>query len=197
MSVSDKDKHTALGDLSEPELIEQVKAGSVKAFDELVGRYSLFVMKQSLGLARDETVAEELFQNVFITVYYKIHTFKGESAFATWLSTVISNEWRMYLRQIVKKHIIPKEEEELDRMEHTEKDDLDETLEFREISGKIHEAIKELPDHYAAVIRKFAIEGKSYESVASELKLTRSQVKSRLFRARKMLEKILEEYFNE
>lgn len=195
MSGSDKKKDSGYRHMGEPALIEKVKSGDVKSFDELVRRYSLFVIKRIRKFAREDIFVEELFQNVFITVYYKINTYKGDGSFSSWLSAVINNEWRMYLRQIVKKHMVPKREEELENIDSKDAVNIDEALEFREISGKIDAAIDKLPPHYAEVIIKSAIEGKSYDTIADESGLTRSQVKSRLFRARKMLEKMLEEYF--
>jgi len=61
----------------------------------------------------------------------------------------------------------------------------------------VEEAIGDLPAHYRKVIEKAALEGKSYEMIAEELDLTSGQVKSRLFRARKMLEEMLKDYFEE
>ena len=186
-----------LQDLEEKELIHQVQKGDVKSFDELVCRYTLFVMKHVRKLARDEEIAEELFQNVFITVYYKINTFKGDGSFSAWLSTVVSNEWKMYLRNLVKRHYISNSEEALDRMEHGKRHSLEEAMEYREISRAVEEAIEDLPVHYRKVIVKAALEGKSYETIGEELDLTSGQVKSRLFRARKLLEEMLKDYFDE
>jgi len=181
--------------MDEKELILQVQKGDVKSFDELVRRYTLFVMKHIRKLNGDEEIMEELFQNVFITVYYKVGTYKGEGSFSSWLSTVVSNEWKMYLRNLVKRHFIPNPEEELERMEKRGRATMEETMEYREISRAVHEAIRDLPPHYKKVIEKAALEGKSYETIAEELDLTSGQVRSRLFRARKMLEEMLKDYF--
>ena len=186
-----------LQQMDEKELIRLVQKGDVKSFDELVRRYTLFVMKHIRKLNSDEEIMEELFQNVFITVYYKIETYKGEGSFSAWLSTVVSNEWRMYLRNLVKRHFIPNPEEELERMERGARPTMEETMEYREISRAVEEAIGDLPAHYRKVIEKAALEGKSYEMIAEELDLTSGQVKSRLFRARKMLEEMLKDYFEE
>ena len=186
-----------LQDLEEKKLIQQVQKGDVKSFDELVCRYTLFVMKHVRKLARDEEIAEELFQNVFITIYYKINTYKGDGSFSAWLSTVVSNEWKMYLRNLVKRHFVPNSEEALDRMEHGQRHSLEEAMEYREISRAVEEAIDDLPAHYRKVIVKAALEGKSYETIGEELDLTSGQVKSRLFRARKLLEEMLKDYFDE
>lgn len=186
-----------LQQLDEKELIRQVQKGDVKSFDELVRRYTLFVMKHIRKLNGEEEIMEELFQNVFITVYYKIETYKGEGPFSAWLSTVVSNEWKMYLRNLVKRHFILNPEEELERMEKSGRATMEETMEYREISRAVEAAIRDLPVHYRKVVEKAALEGKSYESIAEELELTSGQVKSRLFRARKMLEEMLKDYFEE
>ena len=82
-------------------------------------------------------------------------------------------------------------------MEHGKRHSLEEAMEYREISRAVEEAIEDLPVHYRKVIVKAALEGKSYETIGEELDLTSGQVKSRLFRARKLLEEMLKDYFDE
>ncbi len=77
---------------TDAELIQAVLAGREDAFDLLMKRYQRFVYKLAFGFARSHEHALDLTQTVFLKVYTKISSFRGQSSFKTWLAKVTYNE---------------------------------------------------------------------------------------------------------
>jgi RNA polymerase sigma-70 factor (ECF subfamily) len=80
-------------------MIEKVKGGDIAAFEELYKLYERSVYSLCLRLTRDILDAEDLTQEVFLQVYRKVSTFRGEAAFGSWLYRVAINVSMMYLRK--------------------------------------------------------------------------------------------------
>ena len=80
-------------------MIEKIKGGDIAAFEELYRLYERSVYSLCLRLTRDILDAEDLTQEVFLQVYRKINTFRGEAAFGSWLYRVAINVSMMYLRK--------------------------------------------------------------------------------------------------
>jgi RNA polymerase sigma-70 factor (ECF subfamily) len=79
--------------------IEELKNGNEKAFDAIIEQYQTNVYNTCLGFVQNEKDAEELTQDVFIKLYQKISSFKGESAFSTWLYRISVNACLVFERE--------------------------------------------------------------------------------------------------
>ena len=86
-------------DQEERRLIDRIKAGDHEAFDVLFQRYFATVSRQALRLTGHREEAEEVGQEVFLTVYEKAYTFRGTAAFSTWLYRVTPNAALIRLRR--------------------------------------------------------------------------------------------------
>src|SRR5919106_1597156 len=75
----------------EHSLLQRMQAGDVEAFTALFRRYSVKVSRQAMHLLSNESEAEEVLQEVFLTVYEKASTFRGDAAFSTWLYRLTAN----------------------------------------------------------------------------------------------------------
>jgi RNA polymerase sigma-70 factor (ECF subfamily) len=80
-------------------LIERLRAGDAEAFAVLFRRYAARVSRQALNLLGNEAEAEEVVQEVFLTLYEKAHTFRGEAALSTWLYRLTANAALSRLRR--------------------------------------------------------------------------------------------------
>ena len=78
-------------------------AGDVAAFEELYRRYNRRVYSLCLRMTRSASEAEDLVQNVFIQIFRKLKTFRGDSSFTTWLHRLTVNEVLMHFRKNSKK----------------------------------------------------------------------------------------------
>ncbi|MCK5709422.1 MAG: sigma-70 family RNA polymerase sigma factor [Deltaproteobacteria bacterium] len=197
-----------ISDKSDEELVNlYTNDGEESAFDEIVSRYSDRIYGFAFRITRNTSDAEEVFQEVFLTLTKKLDTFRGESKFSSWLYRVTVNASYMYLRS-QKKH-----ESNISLENYVPYDDkgtlmgriMDKDWGSRPdiiIYGKealkiIDESINELPESYRTVFHLRDIDGLSNEEVADILEITVPAVKSRLHRARLFLRDKLSDYFHE
>ena len=78
-------------EVTEPELVRRIQAGDAEAFDALFRQYCGKVLRQAMHFIGNIEEAEEVVQEVFLAVYEKAHTFRGDAAFATWLYRLTAN----------------------------------------------------------------------------------------------------------
>ena len=177
-------------------LIERVKAGEYDAFDAIFRRHVNKVYRQAFRLTGNETEAEEVVQEVFLAVYEKIKSFRGDSAFSTWLYRLTMNVALTRLRkrkrskEVSLEDSLPRFQEDghhLVRPVFNWGDELDLRLEKKELHRFIGEALNLLPPVDKAVIVQSDIEGLSNREIGEVLGLSIPAVKARLHRARLFL----------
>jgi RNA polymerase sigma-70 factor, ECF subfamily len=175
------------------------------AFSELVNRYGDKVYRTALRITHNPSDAEDVLQEVFITLIEKLDTFHEESKFSTWLYRVAANASFMHLRTEKKK----KNEVSLENYVSYDKDGTlrgveindwsdrpDEVLLNKEVTEIIEKAVDELPVPYRAVFHLRDVEGLTDYETAKVLGLSVSAVKSRIHRARLFLRDNLSDYFS-
>ena len=135
---------------------------------------------------RNHEDAEEVAQDSFIKAYSQLHTFKGESKFSTWLYTIV---YRNSITKIRKKKITTTDIDSY--IIENQKSDYDfpqiEAIKNGEQKKYITEAIDNLPETDAFLITLFYLEESSVEEIEQITGLTKTNVKVKLFRARKKL----------
>jgi RNA polymerase sigma-70 factor (ECF subfamily) len=185
--------------LNDEMLVSGLKHGDAKAMEEIVRRYSNKVYNLAYHLTRDASAAEEIMQEVFLTVISKINTLEHNSYFSTWLYRVATNAAYGFLRkekkfteQTVSDEIDQEPSIEFDRDWSTLPDDILLSEESRTILKK---SIDSLPETMRAVIIMKDVEGFSNEEIAQSLGLSVPAVKSRLHRGRLILRSGLSDYF--
>ncbi|MEN3038779.1 MAG: sigma-70 family RNA polymerase sigma factor [Candidatus Kryptonium sp.] len=179
----------------EAEVIKRARDGDEKAFEFIVKKYQNRVANLIFKIIGDASVVEDLTQDVFVRVIESLKDYKFGSAFYTWIYRITVNicideirkrqRSRTYsLSDVLSQN--PKAEPS-----HSQVEKIVEQRELREI---IEKAISKLPIEYktAIVLREF--EDLSYEEIAKILKVSVGTVKSRIFRARKLLAEHLKEY---
>jgi RNA polymerase sigma-70 factor (ECF subfamily) len=189
--------------LSDVDLVEQFKAGAVEAYEELLARYESKVMNLSLRFTRNQEDAEEVAQDVFVTLFRKIDGFRGQSAFSSWLHRIVVNTAFMKLRKRRQSHTISIEDlapavkqfcVEREAMaglhSHT-------MTVSRELQDTLQRALDRLPRQYRAVFVLRDVDGLSNQETGQILGLSTPAVKSRLHRARMMLRKKLQRYYED
>ena len=187
--------------VDEATLIERVKNGDQEAFEDLVSRYENKVYRLAIKLTRNETLAEEVMQEVFLKIYEKIGTFRGESALSSWIYRIAANACFAKLN-LEKRHqhadldeTMPQAEISLQERQDTTQESPDRPLLTGEALSVISRAIERLPEDFRVVLTLRDVEGMSNEDVARILELSVPAVKSRLHRARLLLRKKLARYF--
>lgn len=188
--------------LSDLALIEQVQQGSVAAFEELISRYESTVYNLALRFTRNQEDAEEVLQDVFLTIFTKVKGFEGKSAFSSWLYRVIVNSSFMKLRKRRSSLVVPLDDQDdngRNKLENegSSEERLDDQLQNKRLREVLSGAIDKLPDQYRAVFVLRDVEGLSNIEVGKVLDITVPAVKSRLHRARLMLRRKLHRMFED
>lgn len=184
------------------ELVAGIKKGDEASFQEIVSRYTQKVYNLAMRLTRNQEDAEEVLQDVFITVHQKIESFEGKSAFSSWLYRVTANTAFMKLRKRRSTESVSFEDltsSVKDNWVGKTPDDSDMNyMSIRhELRDVIEKAVKKLPQEYLEIFVLRDIDGLSNEEVGEILKLSVPAVKSRLHRARLILRKRLQRYYED
>ncbi len=205
--VRDVDHLIEYHDLADEELVRIfVDERDEEAFNEIANRYGEKVFRLALRITHSTHIADEVLQEVFLTLVEKLDSFREESTFSTWLYRVATNA---SLIQIRNRNKHGKSISLEDYVPYNEKGMLseillkdwsyspDEIFAGKEGMEVIERAIDELPEKYRIVFHLRDIEGLSNEEVGDILRLSISAVKSRIHRARLFLRDSLSDYFYE
>jgi RNA polymerase sigma-70 factor, ECF subfamily len=190
-------------DVSELELVRRCKAGQTDAFDELVTRYRTRVFAMVYNMVHNEQDAWDLAQESFLKAWKSIKRFRGRSSFYTWIYRIVMNVTIDWLR---KKQVKGAGTEFDDAIQLTEIDPASKTvpkddplphqqMERTEIRARIDQAISQLSPEHRAVILMKEIEEMQYREIAEALDCSIGTVMSRLFYARKKLQNLLRDVY--
>jgi RNA polymerase sigma-70 factor (ECF subfamily) len=193
----------AHADVSELDLVRRCQAGDTEAFDELVTRYRTRVFSMIYNMVHNEQDAWDLAQDSFLKAWKSIKRFRGRSSFYTWIYRIVMNVTIDWLR---KKHVKGAGTEFDDAIQLREVDPASqtvpktealpyETMERGEIRIRIDQAIAQLSPEQRAVILMKEIEGMQYHEIAEALGCSIGTVMSRLFYARKKLQTLLNDVY--
>ena len=166
---------------SDRDLILNARHGNTQAFGELVLRHQNSVFNVCYRILHERTEAEDMAQEAFIRAHNRLHSFDIERPFRPWICRVAANVCLNYL-ETQKFTTGLDDEKDADKSQSPEKQ-----MEGRERSAQIRMALASLPANYRAVVELRHYQELSYDEIASELKIPLSDVKSNLFRARKLL----------
>jgi len=185
------------------ELVRRIREGDAAQFELLAKRYAAKIYGLAMRLTRNPSDAEDAVQEAFLLVYTKLGSFRGESAFGTWLYKVALNSIYMKLRQ--RKHAaedniddyLPTFDEHgmMQGMVRKFGNDPESEAVREQSTVAVREAIDRLPTDYRIVLVARDIDELSSQETAEALGLTVAAVKSRLHRARLFLRQHLQNKF--
>lgn len=189
---------TAAGSRAQEEarLLALARAGSGEAFDELVALHADRIYGLLLRLTSSTQDAEDLAQECFLRAYRSLSSFRGGSAFYTWLYRIALNLARSSGRSNKRRKEVEvpmavvagrrSEGGEADARVEAEAvcDGPEEVAHRQEMIGKVQEALEDLSHDHREVVVLRDIEGLDYEHIGQLVGATREAVKSRLHRAR-------------
>jgi RNA polymerase sigma-70 factor, ECF subfamily len=195
----------AQADVSELDLVRQCQAGDPEAFDQLVGRYRTRVFGMIYNMVHNEQDAWDLAQDSFLKAWKSISRFRGQSSFYTWIYRIVMNVTIDWLR---KKQVKGSGTEFDDTIQLKEIDPASLTvpkadalpyqrMERREIRARIDAAIAQLSPEHRAVILMKETEEMQYHEIAEALDCSIGTVMSRLFYARKKLQNLLRDLYED
>ncbi|AKF11339.1 sigma-70 family RNA polymerase sigma factor [Sandaracinus amylolyticus] len=194
--------HVPMPDGHEEQLIERLRRRDEAAFNELVRLYQERVFRLVLRMLGDRSEAEDVAQEVFITVFKSIEGFRGDSKLSTWLYRVATNHCKNRIKYLDRRARGKKKE--LDEIaEHGAVESAsmsssaqvarpDQQAEANQIETIVREAIMELDEDQRVLVIMRDVENMSYEEIQQETGLPEGTVKSRLHRARLALAKAVQ-----
>ena len=192
----EKRNHTTLSDL---ELASRIAATDVAAVRLVTGRNNQRLYRTAWSILKDRSEAEEAVQDGYIKAFNAIKTFAGSSSLSTWLTRIVVNEALERRRRAQKRSRMLNQESVLVLEEYREKlmagshsHSPEKILMRRQIAKLLEAAIARLPDTFRPVFVLREIEGLSVEDTAEALQIPEKTVKTRLFRARRRLQKELD-----
>jgi len=189
-------------EVDDGELVKRCQAGDASAFNDLVTKYRGKAFSMIYGMVQNEQDAWDLAQEGFLKAWRSIHRFKGESSFYTWLYRIMTNVTIDSLRR----KGVHGETEFDDAVRTADVDPASRTtpsaaplphrkLEQNEIRERIGEAIAKLTSEHRAVIVMKELEDLQYNEIAEILGCSIGTVMSRLFYARKKLQVLLKDVY--
>jgi RNA polymerase sigma-70 factor (ECF subfamily) len=193
----------AQSDVSESDLVKRSQAGDTEAFDELVIRYRARVFSMVYNMVHSEQDAWDLAQDSFVKAWKSIGRFRGQSSFYTWIYRIVMNVTIDWLR---KKQVKGGGAEFDDAIQLTQVEPASKTIpkteplphqamERDEIRARIEKAISQLSPEQRAVILMKEIDDMQYHEIAEALGCSIGTVMSRLFYARKKLQNLLRDVY--
>ena len=185
----------------ESRLVDRALEGDFSAFESLVSLSEGKVYNHLVRLVSNTEDARDLLQETYLSAYKNLRSFKGDSAFTTWVYRIATNHALMRLRRKQPQELsldeiqIPSHAELKGRTISDWALDPKEALLRKELRGILDDAIRSLPPLYRAVVVLRDVEDLSTEETARTLGLTEGAVKTRLHRARIFLREALAPYF--
>jgi len=180
---------------ADAQLIARAQRGDEEAFAALFEAHKRRVYSLCLRMTGNTAEAEDLTQEAFLQLYRKISTFRGESAFSTWLHRLAVNVVLMHLRKKGLQQI------SLDEVDTSQDEPVkrDYGSDDRRLTGSVdriglQKAIADLPPGYRAVFVLHDVEGYEHNEIAEIMKCSVGNSKSQLHKARMKLRERLRQY---
>ncbi len=179
--------------VNEKHIIELIKQGDQKAFSQLMTGYQDYVYSLTFKMLKSKEDAEEVSQNVFVKVYKSINSYNFESKFSTWLYTIAYRSSIDFIR-VRKKNVSIEGTEGLENKLHNDSKNPMEQKNLKEI---IKHCLSKLEPTDASIISLFYLQENAVKEIAEVTGLSTSNVKVKLFRARKILFNELRQYLGD
>lgn len=181
---------------TDQQLVERVQAGDKRAFDLLVLKYQHKITSLVGRYVKDHHEAMDVTQEAFIKAYRALKNFRGDSQFYTWLYRIAINTAKNYL---VSKGRRPPDQD-VDAVEQadygfaeqmTDAETPENLLSRDELQEKVFATLEQLPDDLKTALSLREFEGLSYEQIAEIMDCPVGTVRSRIFRAREAIDKVV------
>ena len=178
------------------QLVERVRKGDKRAFDLLVIKYQHKILGLVSSYVRDFQEVQDVTQEAFIKAYRAVGQFRGDSAFYTWLYRIAINTAKNHL--VSKGRRPPDTDVDVHDVEGFETSsplrDLEtpeNNLQKNQVEAAIYGVINNLPDELRTAVTLREFEGLSYEEIAQVMSCPVGTVRSRIFRAREAIDKVI------
>lgn len=187
-----------MSDDSDQQLVERVLQGDNRAFTLLVVRYQHKVLGLIGRFVQDTHEAEDVAQEAFLKAYRALPSFRGDSAFYTWLYRIAVNTAKNHL--VSRSRRPPADDVSVDDAQRSEELTVlhelgtpEANLEKEDLQRVLHQAIEALPEELRTAFSLREFSGMSYDEITQVMDCPVGTVRSRIFRAREAIDKRLRE----
>ena len=175
------------------QLVERAQRGDKHAFELLISKYQRKLGRLLSRFIRDAGEVEDVTQEAFIKAYRALPSFRGDSAFYTWLYRIGINTAKNYLASMGRRAPTATNFDSEDAEGFDDGDQLrdlntpENLLMSKQIAQTVNQSMDQLPEELKAAIMLREIEGMSYEDIAKIMECPIGTVRSRIFRAREAI----------
>lgn len=182
--------------VTDENLVKRVQQGDMRAFDLLVLKYQHRVQALIRRYVRDVDEAQDVAQETFIKAYRALPSFRGESAFYTWLYRIAVNTAKNWLvsqgRRPPGSDVDAQDAEQFMDADGLRDIGTPESIALsEELSAAIQQAIEGLPHELKTAVTLREFDGMSYEEIAAIMECPVGTVRSRIFRAREAIDAVI------
>lgn len=191
--------------MEEKYLIQELSKRNELAFRNLVDLYQQKVYNTCLGLMQNTEDAEDITQEVFVSIYNSIHQFKSDSKLYTWIYRIAVTKSLEYIRAksrkkrfaFFKTFTFQVNDEEVVSYEPGHFHHPGVQLENKELSATLFQALNKIPENQKTAFILHKLEDLSYTEIAEIMNVSLASVESLMFRAKQNLRKVLSYYYEE
>ncbi len=175
------------------EVIDQIRAGQKEAFENIVVRYNRRIYAVAYRYVNNSEEAADITQEIFIRVWEKLETFRGDSKFSTWLFQLAGNHCKNKLKALKRRRWFQNESLESNpagddrgpvRQHESSDPGPGELLNGARMQQLVRVKLEELPEDQRAVLKMRDIDDLDYDEIAEATGLALGTVKSRIHRGR-------------
>ena len=182
--------------IQDAELVRLAQAGDAKAFESLVVKYQRRVARHVARYVKAAADVEDVVQETFIRAYRGLTSFRGDSAFYSWLYRIATNAALNHVQRSRGEVLLGDDapEERADAFEPgvSDGEDPERSLMAKQIAETVQRALAKLRPELAEALMLYEVEGKPYAEIATMLGIPIGTVRTRIFRAREFIAKRLE-----
>ena len=180
--------------LDDAKIVNRILGGDKELFEILIRRYNQVLYRTIRSYLTHEPEVEDIMQNTYLKAFSKLHQFRGEAAFSTWLIRIGINEALLRIRSGKRQKIINLTDDTVPEKVLSLHENPETNVIYMETQYLIEKSIDQLPEKYRIVYVLKEIEGMDTDEIAGCLNLSASNVKVRLHRARKLLKETIYKY---
>lgn len=176
--------------IDEHKLVERLIKGQEWAFNQLVAAYQERLLKIAYGITLDHGEAQEIVQDVFVSVFKNIKKFRQDSSLATWMRRITINlalNWKRKWKRRFKWHHDPIDFQTETKLAHNSglQHNPETLIREKQMENSVMAGVRKLPEKLRTVFVLSHLEGLTYEQIAETLQINIGTVRSRLHSARK------------
>ncbi len=187
--------------IEEARFVAALRRRDERAFNRLVLRFQDRVYSVCFRFLASEEEARDVAQEVFVTIFQKIHLFRGDSKLSTWIFRVATNHAKNRIKYLSRRH--DRDQDSFDDMPvqpssgrlSSDVPRPDQEVEGRQLEDFLQGALRSLEEDQRAVVILRDIQGLTYDDIAEVTGLNLGTVKSRLHRGRVRLKEALDEWY--